>query len=104
MFRVSVSCEGIVQADWPDAVSDVKQEFASRRWHQIVECRWEGVRLILVADNDYDTDGEALADEFSDTVAAYAPGTPGYRVTIQSVTVVESAFSPSIDLKDDFGS
>jgi hypothetical protein len=38
--------------------------------------------LILVADNDYDRDGEALADEFSDTVAAYAPGTPapGYRV------------------------
>ena len=90
MFRVSVSCEGIVRADWPDAVADVKQEFESRPWHQIVDCRWEGIALLLVADNDYDNDGEALADEFSDTVAAYAPGTPGYRVSIQSVTVVGS--------------
>jgi len=104
MFRVKVSCEGITQAAWPGAISDVKQEFASRVWHQIVDCRWVGDRLILVADNDYDSDGEALADEFSDTVAAYAPGTFGYRVTIQSVTTVESASSPSVDSKGDLGS
>jgi len=49
--------------------------------------------LILVADNDYDRDGEALADEFSDTVAAYTPGTPapGYRVRILSVSVISAA-------------
>jgi hypothetical protein len=39
-------------------------------------------------ENDYDDDGEALADEFSDTVAAYAPGTPGYRIRIVSVETV----------------
>ena len=104
MFRVSVCCEGIAQPDWPDAVSDVKQEFVSRHWHQIVDCRWEGATLILVADNDYDHNGEALADEFSDTVAAYAPGTPGYRVKIQSVTIVESVLSPSMDSKGNLGS
>ena len=91
MFRVSVVCEGIAQADWPAAVSDVKHEFASRPWHQVLDCRWEGVMLVLVADNDFDLDGEALADEFSDTVAACAPGTPAYRVSIQSVVVLNSA-------------
>jgi len=39
---------------------------------------------MLVADNDYDDDGAALADEFSDIVAAYAPRTPGYRVRVLS--------------------
>ncbi len=58
-----------------------------------MDCHWDGVMLILVADNDYDRDGEALADEFSDTVAAYAPGTPapGYRVRILSVSVIGAA-------------
>jgi hypothetical protein len=72
--RVGVSCEGIVQPDWPDAVVNVKQEFESRPGHQVVDCRWEGDMLTLVADSDDDNDGEALADAFSDTVAAYAPG------------------------------
>jgi hypothetical protein len=85
MFRVTVSCEGITLAEWPNALADVAKEFASRDWHQFVDCRWEGSTLVLVADNDYDDDGEALADEFSDTVAANAPGTPGYRIRIQSV-------------------
>jgi hypothetical protein len=47
----------------------------------------------LVADNDYDYDGEALAAEFSDTIAAYAPAkpAPGYRVRILSVSIVDAA-------------
>jgi hypothetical protein len=58
-----------------------------------MDCHWDGITLILVADNDYDHDGEALAAEFSDTVAAYASGTPapGYRVRILSVSLVGAA-------------
>lgn len=89
MFRVSVICEGIKPASWPDALSDVAEEFASRDWHTIVDCRWEGSALILVAENDYDHDGEALADEFSDIVAACAPGTPGYRVRVLSAVAIQ---------------
>ena len=51
-----------------------------RPWQKIADCRWDGSMLVLVADNDYDDDGEVLADEFSDTIAGYArysevPGT-----------------------------
>lgn len=93
MFRVSVSCDGIAPTDWPNALDDVAQEFKARPWHKVIDCHWDGVMLILVADNDYDRDGEALADEFSDTVAAYAPGTPapGYLVRILSVSVIGAA-------------
>ena len=85
VFRVSVACEGIPPNAWPDALVDVGSEFAKRTWHHIVHCGWEGGALILVVDNDYDKDGAAVADEFSDTVAAYAPGTSAYRVRVLSV-------------------
>jgi hypothetical protein len=85
MFRVTVSCEGIAPEKWPQALSDVREEFVSRHWHRIIDVRWSGQTLLLTVENDYDADGEALADEFSDTIAACAPGTPGYSVRILSV-------------------
>jgi hypothetical protein len=88
MFRVSVACEGVPPNAWPDALADVESEFSKRTWDHIVLCGWEGSALILVVDNDYDKDGTAVADEFSDTVAAYAPGTPGYRVRVLSVVTL----------------
>jgi len=90
MFRVTVNCEGISQADWPDALADVAEEFKSRPWNKIRDCHWDGNALVLVADSDSDRDGEALAEELSDTVAAYAPGKLGYRVRILSVTMMGS--------------
>jgi hypothetical protein len=95
MFRVTVKCEGITPTDWPDALVDLAEEFTSRPWYKILECHWDGNTLVLVADSDTDHDGEALADEFSDTIAAYAPGKPGYRVRIVSVTMTDDPSSES---------
>jgi hypothetical protein len=63
-------------------MSDVREEFSSRQRHQIIDIRWLGQTLLLTVGNDYDANGEALAEEFSDTITAYAPGTPGYSVRI----------------------
>jgi hypothetical protein len=52
------------------AVADILTEFQSRPWHQHVACRREGPLLVLEASNDYDADGLALLDEFSDAVCA----------------------------------
>ena len=90
MFRVTVKCERIAHDAWSDALEDVRTEFRDRPWHRIVDVKWSGDTLLLIAENDYDSDGEALADEFSDTVAAYAPGTPGYRVDVVSVEVIDA--------------
>jgi hypothetical protein len=95
MFRVTVNCEGIAPTDWPDALADVAEEFTSRPWTKIFDCHWDGNTLVLVADSDSDHDGEALADEFSDTIAAYAPGKSGYRVRILSVTMTGAPSSES---------
>jgi hypothetical protein len=43
--------------------------------------------------SDSDSDGEALADELSETIAAYAPGNPRYRVRILSVTMMAARSS-----------
>lgn len=85
MFCITVSCNGILPEEWPGAISDVQQEFRSRQWHRIVDIRWSGQSLLLTAENDVDASGEALADEFSDTIAAYAPGTRGYSIHIVAV-------------------
>lgn len=85
MFRIIVSCDGIAPEQWPEAISDVREEFACRHWRRVIDIRWSAQTLLLTADNDYDAGGEALADEFSDTIAAYAPGAAGYSVRIVSV-------------------
>lgn len=66
-------------------MSDIREEFGNRQWHHVIDIRWLGQTLLLTAENDYDSNGEALADDFSDTIAAYAPGTPGYSVRVVSV-------------------
>jgi hypothetical protein len=35
-----------------------------------VTCEWEGSRLVLRAENDFDSKGLALLDEFSDAISA----------------------------------
>ncbi|MEJ5999711.1 hypothetical protein [Paucibacter soli] len=45
-------------------------EFKLREWHTDVDCAWSDGLLHLAATNDYDTDGQALLDEFWDVVIA----------------------------------
>ncbi|HTR35481.1 MAG TPA: hypothetical protein VMH80_06250 [Bryobacteraceae bacterium] len=70
MYRVVLECEGLPGAAGPKAAVDVAEEFEHRPWHQNVSCTWDGQRLRLKAENDYDERGLALLDEFSDAIAA----------------------------------
>jgi hypothetical protein len=49
---------------------NITEEFTHRPWHQNVSCEWDGSQLVLKADNDFDSDGLALLDEFSDAISA----------------------------------
>lgn len=91
MYRVILSCVGVPQAVGAAAAIDIAEEFTHRPWHQNVHCSWDGSKLILQADNDFDTDGSALADEFSDAISAcIADGFDG-SIKIESVTALASA-------------
>jgi hypothetical protein len=50
-----------------------------------VHCEWDGSRLILQADNDFDSNGIALLDEFSDAISASL--TDGFDGDIDVVSV-----------------
>lgn len=69
-FRIVLACTGVPPNLGEQGAADIAEEFSHRQWHQDVRCDWDGSSLILQAVNDYDEDGKALADEFSDTIAA----------------------------------
>jgi hypothetical protein len=86
MFRIVLTCDGVPKDVGAQAATDITEEFTHRPWHLNAECNWDGERLTLRADNDFDSNGEALLDEFSDAVIAC---TPNVRVSIAKVSVVK---------------
>jgi hypothetical protein len=85
-FAPSCVCVGVPPAAGSEAASDITAEFAQhRRWFSNVACRWDGERLVLEADSDVDSDGAALADEFSDCVSAYVAGEFDSTISVESV-------------------
>jgi hypothetical protein len=73
MFKITVSCRGISEQSALAGLTDITDEFANRPWHQNISCRWENDCIILEAQNDFDAEGKALLDEFSDAVCACMP-------------------------------
>ena len=70
MYRITLA-SNCVKADTGEAAArDITEEFTHRPWHQNVRCEWDGSRLLLHAENDYDSNGLALMDEFSDAISA----------------------------------
>jgi hypothetical protein len=86
MFRIVLKCGGVPKDVGAQAAADITEEFTQRPWHLNAECRWDGEHLIFRAENDFDSNGEALLDEFSDAVIAC---TPYVGVSIAKVSVVK---------------
>lgn len=72
MFRVTLACAGAPAVAGQGAACDIQKEFAEyRQHHKNVVCTFTNGELVLTAENDFDPDGLALMDEFSDCIAAY---------------------------------
>ena len=70
MYRIVLACKGVPAHAGAAAALDVTEQFTHRPWHQNVSCEWDGSQLVLKADKDFDSDGLALLDEFSDAISA----------------------------------
>jgi hypothetical protein len=70
MYRIILVCKGVPAHTGVAAARDITEEFTHRPWHKDVSCLWDGSELILQADNDFDSNGLALLDEFSDAISA----------------------------------
>ncbi len=69
-YRIILICTGVPPSLGEDGAAAINEEFSRRQWHQDVRCNWDGSSLTLEAVNDYDNDGKALIDEFSDAISA----------------------------------
>lgn len=69
-YRVTVSCTGVTKDEAVSGVPDILEEFRERPWHENVSCHWYANKLLFTAENDYDSIGDAVLDEFSDAVHA----------------------------------
>jgi hypothetical protein len=87
VYRVTLSCKGVPTQLGQVGAADITEEFTHRPWHQNVLCEWDGEQLLLHADSDWDADGKALLDEFSDAVSACIAGTFGYSLEVKSIVV-----------------
>jgi hypothetical protein len=93
MYQVTLICKDVPTQLGQAGAIDITEEFTHRPWHQNVLCEWDGQQLVLHAESDWDSDGKALLDEFSDAVSACIAGTFGYGLEVKSVIVVPSASS-----------
>ena len=70
IYRIVIECSGVSPEAGAQGADDITRGFAMRPWHGNAVCCWDGRRLILTAENDFDPQGLALMDEFSDEISA----------------------------------
>ena len=88
MYRIVLACSGIPAHAGPAGARDISEEFTHRPWHKNLSCKWDGSLLILQADNDFDSNGLALMDEFSEAISACIKDSGDGSIDVVSVTVL----------------
>jgi hypothetical protein len=86
MYRIRLVCTGVPEDAGPTAAADITDEFTHRPWHTRAVSTWDGSRLILETENDFDDTGLASMDEFGDAIAAYVTGLIDGGISIESIT------------------
>jgi hypothetical protein len=87
MYRIVLACKGVPTHAGAAGARDISNEFTHRPW-QNVTCVWDGSQRILQAENDFDLNGLALVDEFSDAISAWIEG--GFDGNIEILSIHES--------------
>ena len=88
MCRIILACNGVPAIVGAACARDISEEFTHRPWHENVTCVWDGAQLILQAENDFDANGLALLDEFSDAISACIKG--GFDGDIEILSIHDS--------------
>ena len=84
-----LECCGVPAAEGEEAARDIETEFREHRpHHSNVRCTFHDGKLVLQAENDWDADGLALIDEFSDCISAYIVSSLEGDLRIASTTAL----------------
>jgi hypothetical protein len=87
-YRVVLQLDGLSSGAGEEAAKDITANFTRRDWHRNAICRWDGEFLTLTVENDFDRDGLATMDEFSDEICACVSGGFGGDIRVVSVTKI----------------
>jgi hypothetical protein len=89
MYRVILECDSIPRDEGDTAARGIAREFMEHRpHHRNVTCSFSDGRLTLTAENDFDSKGLALMDEFSDCLSAYISIGFDGDLSVKSVTAL----------------
>jgi hypothetical protein len=91
-YRAVLKCDGVPVTAGAEAAKDIAANFAERTWHKNATCSWDGSSLTLSVENDFDRDGRAVMDEFSDEMAACIRG--GFDGDLRVISVTEINHEP----------
>ncbi len=87
MYKITSECENVPANEGEQAASDITNEFRDlRQWHAKATCTWTGSSLVLMVENDFDENGLATLDEFSDLISGYVATPFDGDILIRSVT------------------
>jgi hypothetical protein len=90
MYRIILECDGVPVKAGDEAAHDITEEFRLHYPHEHrVACSFEGGKLRLIAENDYDPEGLNLMDEFSDTISAYVAELFDGTIRLVSVEILD---------------
>lgn len=89
LYRSKLRCLGLTANEGGLAPKNILEGFSHRPWHTNVACSWDGESLWLVAENDFDADGNALLDEFWDEVIASVDFSSTIRFEIVEVAKLD---------------
>ena len=70
MFSIKLICRGIPKELGPKTATHITEEFWYCSCYADAICLWRGDTLQLEATSDFDSDGRALAEEFSEAICA----------------------------------
>jgi len=88
MFHVVLECEGIHPEEGDQAATNITEEFSKNPWHHNPKCTWDKTTLRLEVDTDFDSQGLALRDEFSDAIVACVVNAEYTNMRVVSVAEV----------------
>jgi hypothetical protein len=87
MYRIVLEFSGVLEDEGETAAQDITRHFAEfRQHHQNVSCVYKDRALTLTAYNDFDPEGLALLDEFSDCICAFTSNTVDGTLVVKSAS------------------
>jgi hypothetical protein len=88
MFIIKLICTGIPKELGLQAATTITEEFLHWSCHPNAICRWSGDALQLDAFSEFDCDGRALAEEFSEAICACIVEPFDGAILVQQVVAV----------------